>query len=448
MKQRVLCFLLAIAMILECSTSVEAKATKKQVQQEVSKLEKEVNDLQKKYNKKIKGADHIELGSVISRNPYIVKSPSFFGGNTYYWVTNTEDACDIFGYFNGYLKPTGNYRTVSINYQTLTCVEAKYIDVSKESKALTTKKNKLKKLKHTIEDYVKLEGMTLGVGESSYIDYSWAYGGKDNTISWSSSNKKIVTISKSGKVTAKKAGTVTITAKASLSGKKSSCKVKVILRATDIILEQTEQTLKLGDKLQLQASLLPSNASDKIKYKTSDEEIATVSSKGLIKTVGIGTAIITAYTTNGLKATCKIIVNNPVTNISFYKDNLTFGGYEYAELHISVSPEEYKDTFTVTSSNPNVLEFKELIEDPNNYGNLLLDLKVNSVGSANITIESSSGTKASCTLTVTHLSNVDVTDDEYAASWFDDLYSNNSNNDSSYSNDYENSEEDEYDYWY
>lgn len=447
MKRKILCFLLAIVMILGRTTSIEAKTTKKQVHQEINKLEKEVKNLQKSYNEKIKGTDHIELGSVISRNPYVVKSPSFFGGNTYYWVTNTKDACDIFGYFNGYLKPTGNYRTVTIDYQTLTCVEAKYIDVSKESTALTTKKNKLNKLKHTIEDYVKLDGMTLGVGDSSYVDYSWAYDGKDNTISWSSNNKKIATVSKSGKVTAKKTGTVTIIAKASLSGKKSSCKVKVIIRATDIVLDQTEQTLKLGDKLQLYYSLLPDNASDKVKYKTSDEAIATVSSKGLIKAVGMGKAVITAYTANGLKATCEIIVNNPVTKISFYKDNLSFGGYEFAELHINVSPEEYQDTFTVTSSNTNVLEFKDLIEEPDSYGDLLLDLEVKGIGSATIKIESSSGIIASCTITVTSLSNADVTDDEYAASWFEDAYSDDFNNESSNSNNYEVSE-DEYDYWY
>lgn len=44
-------------------------------------------------------------------------------------------------------------------------------------------------------------------------------------VAWKSSNKKVATVSKKGKVTAKKAGTATITAK--VGGKKLTCTVKV-----------------------------------------------------------------------------------------------------------------------------------------------------------------------------------------------------------------------------
>lgn len=44
-------------------------------------------------------------------------------------------------------------------------------------------------------------------------------------IGWKSSNKKVATVSKKGKVTAKKAGSATITA--TVAGKKLTCKVKV-----------------------------------------------------------------------------------------------------------------------------------------------------------------------------------------------------------------------------
>lgn len=48
------------------------------------------------------------------------------------------------------------------------------------------------------------------------------------SVKWSSSNKKIVTVNAKGKVTGKKAGTVTITVKATDgSGKKAACKVVV-----------------------------------------------------------------------------------------------------------------------------------------------------------------------------------------------------------------------------
>ncbi|MCM1284224.1 MAG: flavodoxin [Muribaculaceae bacterium] len=51
--------------------------------------------------------------------------------------------------------------------------------------------------------------------------------GASKKVTWSSSNKKVLTVSKKGVITAKKAGTATITAKAKSGGKKVKCKVKV-----------------------------------------------------------------------------------------------------------------------------------------------------------------------------------------------------------------------------
>lgn len=62
--------------------------------------------------------------------------------------------------------------------------------------------------------------ITLGVGAETTLKLT----GK-GTVKWKSSNKKIASVSKKGVVTAKKTGTVTITA--TCNGKKATCKVKV-----------------------------------------------------------------------------------------------------------------------------------------------------------------------------------------------------------------------------
>ena len=70
------------------------------------------------------------------------------------------------------------------------------------------------KLSATSKKVVKGQSFTLKVKNAS---------GKK--ISWKSSNKRVATVSKKGKVTTKKAGSATITA--TVAGKKLTCKVKV-----------------------------------------------------------------------------------------------------------------------------------------------------------------------------------------------------------------------------
>lgn len=63
--------------------------------------------------------------------------------------------------------------------------------------------------------------LTLNVGETATLKLT----GTKKTVTWSSSKKSVATVSKKGKVSAKKEGTATITAK--VSGKKYTCKVTV-----------------------------------------------------------------------------------------------------------------------------------------------------------------------------------------------------------------------------
>lgn len=78
--------------------------------------------------------------------------------------------------------------------------------------------------------YVKITGSTdeLSVGKSIKLKAK-TYGLKNPVIEWTSSDKKIATVGKTtGKVAAKAAGNVTITATDTVSGKKASVTIKVV----------------------------------------------------------------------------------------------------------------------------------------------------------------------------------------------------------------------------
>ena len=129
-------------------------------------------------------------------------------------------------------------------------------------------------------------------------------------ISWSSSDLDVATVDANGRVTAKGAGTATITGTAA-SGVTVTLVVTVsdeVIEVTAISLDKTEATIKVGKSLQLTAAIEPSGATDqKLEWTSSDSDKAIVTD-GRVTGVAPGEVTITVKTTNGKTATCTITV--------------------------------------------------------------------------------------------------------------------------------------------
>lgn len=109
---------------------------------------------------------------------------------------------------------------------------------------------------------------------------------------YSSSDKKVVTVTSKGVLLAKKSGTAIITVK---SGKKK-CTVKVTVpktRTTDIRNVPAKLQLKKGKTYTLKPKLVPAGSEEKVTYKTSNKKVAAVSSSGKITAKSKGIAKIT-----------------------------------------------------------------------------------------------------------------------------------------------------------
>lgn len=78
--------------------------------------------------------------------------------------------------------------------------------------------------------------------------------------------------------------------------------------ATAITLSKTKKTLRVGRTWTLAAELTPLRSTDRVTFTSSDETIATVSSRGQITAVSEGSCVITASTNGGLSAECTIKV--------------------------------------------------------------------------------------------------------------------------------------------
>ena len=106
----------------------------------------------------------------------------------------------------------------------------------------------------------------------------------DSILKWSSSNKKIATVNKKGVIKAgKKTGTAYIKV-VTKYGADASVKVTVQKKkvAAKKISVKKKITLKKGKKYTLKALVTPITVTDKVRYKTADKKIATVSGKGVV----------------------------------------------------------------------------------------------------------------------------------------------------------------------
>lgn len=118
-------------------------------------------------------------------------------------------------------------------------------------------------------------------------------------VTWKSSNTAVATVTSSGIVFAKGAGTATITV--STAEKSASCKITVKSGST-VDISNTQKTIN-----RTQSCLLTSNNS--VSWSSGDSAVATVSSKGVVYAQGAGTTVITASASGGA-ATCLVTVEN------------------------------------------------------------------------------------------------------------------------------------------
>jgi uncharacterized protein YjdB len=132
----------------------------------------------------------------------------------------------------------------------------------------------------------------------------------NKTVMWSSAISSIATVSNSGLITAVGNGTGIISCFTQDGNKTASIIVRVTTPVSSVLLNQTAISLTRNATYQLASIISPSTASNKmVIWFTSNSAIATVASSGNVRGIAIGSAVITAQTSDGsFRAACNVTV--------------------------------------------------------------------------------------------------------------------------------------------
>ena len=205
------------------------------------------------------------------------------------------------------------------------------------------------------EPEVPLKGISLNKASTSLkkggsdtlsVSYNPDNTTESKSVTWSSSDSKIATIS-DGKITAIAPGTAVITAK--VGNHMATCKVTVTVPMTSIELNKTSASINKGKTIALSVTCSPADTTDSkaVSWTSSNNNVATVSSTGVVTGKGAGTATITGKVGN-YTATCKVTVNVPMTGIKLDKTSITLEKGKSTMLKVTAVPSDTTEKLAAT----------------------------------------------------------------------------------------------------
>lgn len=161
--------------------------------------------------------------------------------------------------------------------------------------------------KQSKKPYLSQTNITLVKGLSTKLKVK----NNKRKVHWSTSKKSVATVNSKGKVTAKKKGTATITAK--IGKLKLKCKVKVEKPS----LSQNYVVLNVNDSFFLNTSI----PKQKITWHSSNNAIASISPDGKVTAKSSGETVITAKIGIYILK-CKVVVESPTISNGYIVLNL------------------------------------------------------------------------------------------------------------------------------
>ncbi len=160
-----------------------------------------------------------------------------------------------------------------------------------------------------------------------------------------------------------------------------------------IKLNRSNLSMMVGSTNQLSVTINPNNATNKsIMWTTSNTNIATVDGNGLVRAKSVGTTTITAISSNGKKASCRVTITSPIyaSKVTLNKSSININTGSTAKLTATISPSNTTNKSVYwSSSNSNVASVDQTGQ-----------ITAKNEGTTTIKVRTSNGKEATCKVTV------------------------------------------------
>lgn len=294
---------LAFAMVLSVLAPVNAEAASKKY---VTALSVSKTTVTMKAGQTVKPTATVKVSGTASKK-VTAKSSNTAVAKVSVKYANGKNTLMITGVKKGTAKvtvTTADKNKAGKKLSKIISVKVNYADVSKLSVTPTSK--------------------TLEVGTSVTLKSQISPANAVQSLTYTSSNKNVATVSSAGKVIAKAPGTATITVRTKGKNVKGNyLKRTVTIKVSDISvtgveLDAHELTLDVNAGSTLTATVAPAKATNKaVTWTSSDSSVASVDANGYVKAIKAGTATIKVTTVDGsFSDTCSVTVKDKSIGIA------------------------------------------------------------------------------------------------------------------------------------
>ncbi len=187
---------------------------------------------------------------------------------------------------------------------------------------------------------VTIENKVLQKGERKQLQVTiLPQEANQQKIQYISSDPKVATVDAQGYIQAIRSGNTTVTVKSQENDVQAQITITVYSKVEEIVWDQKEIYMQVGDTLQIHATVKPEDANDKtISYSSQNQEIATIQEQGIItaKQEGETILIATANENPNIQAKCQLKVVRKIEDSEIHFDSsLTVNNLEISGLDVN-----------------------------------------------------------------------------------------------------------------